>query len=387
VQVDVGPISEGQLEQAMGIAVEAFRVPESARLWLRHGRGLAEQGELLAVAVVEPSGQYFGGQVVQAAVISGLAVRIEHRGRGLGAYFVRQLVSGLAQSGVAVAVHYPRVFSTFQRMGFEFAGTHVRYRVPVASACLGSDRRVERWTDADLCAVGACYERIARTTNGLLARSSDWWHERVLAGAAERPVYRFLVRHQGDVTAYAVYTQDPLAGDDPYRYTIAARDLVWTDPASAQAILGFLRHNAPLGHDLTWSGPVDEPLAAFFDEELGQQRAHRWMLRLLDVRAALESRGYPRGLRMALELTVSDAILPANARAIRLELEAGRGRVVPVPRARLRVDVGTLAALYTGWLDPHAAVRIGRLAGASDADVERLRLIFGGPKPWLMERV
>jgi len=109
-----------------------------------------------------------------------------------------------------------------------------------------------------------------------------------------------------------------------------------------------------------------------------------YALRLVDPLKALESRGYPAGACAGLSLRIVDPQL-AEPLSLRLEVEGGRGRVEPVSTASLTVDVGTLAALYGGALDASDAARAGRLADASEADIQALNLIFSGQPAWIMD--
>jgi predicted acetyltransferase len=225
---------------------------------------------------------------------------------------------------------------------------------------------------------------MARQANGLVARDAEWWARRVLASTDGRTVYRFCTRRDDAITSYVVYTQEPLDG---YFFTLRARELIWTEEAAIRALLGFIGGNAPLGRDLTWPGPIDEPMAAYCDAEPERAATTRWMLRLVDLKAALEARGYPRTLRATLDLAISDALVPSHTGGIRLAVADGRGAATAIPRARLRVDIGTLAALYTGWLTARDADRMGRLPGATDEELSTLQLLFGGSKPWMAEYI
>src|SRR5262249_1966943 len=84
------------------------------------------------------------------------------------------------------------------------------------------------------------------------------------------------------------------------------------------------------------------------------------------------------------DLHVEDALFPENEGGLRLAVDEGRGAVEASSRATARLDVSTLAALFTGWLPAREAVRLGRLTGATPTEVSRLELIFAGPRPWLM---
>jgi predicted acetyltransferase len=193
-----------------------------------------------------------------------------------------------------------------------------------------------------------------------------------------------MVRRQGEVTGYIAYTQED--SDEPYRFSLACRDLVWTDAESLAALLRFVSEQAILGDRFIWTGPVAEPILNLLGLDVAQViKCEHWMLRINDVRRALEERGYPSGIDTAVDLVVTDPALPHNEGSIRLEVSDGKGKIVPARNARARVDAGTLAALYSGWLPARDAVRVGRLQNASREDVDSLETIFRGPQPWMMD--
>ena len=111
-----------------------------------------------------------------------------------------------------------------------------------------------------------------------------------------------------------------------------------------------------------------------------------WMLRLVDVAAALAERGYPRGVRGEVDLEVRDDLLPWNHGRLTLEVADG---VAEVRRGGngdgvIALDVRGLASIYSGFAAPAELVPTGLVAGDAD-DLARLGSIFAGPSPWLSD--
>jgi predicted acetyltransferase len=74
----------------------------------------------------------------------------------------------------------------------------------------------------------------------------------------------------------------------------------------------------------------------------------------------------------------------SNARRIVLEVAKGRASVRRGGRGDVRLDVASLAPLYTGYLSAEALASVGRVSGAPD----RLALasaVFAGPAPWMAD--
>ena len=184
-----------------------------------------------------------------------------------------------------------------------------------------------------------------------------------------------------------VFTQERADSPIPYFYSLGCRDLVWHDAETARTLLGFAASHRALATDLTWTGPVEDPVTFFLDEQdASAQWSMLWMARLIHVRNALEARGYPPGVEASVEFSVEDAVLATNSRAYRLQVSRGQARVESIDRARMKVDVGGLAAMYTSWLPAREAVRCGHLIDAGKQEVEILEAIFAGAKPWLADQ-
>ena len=105
----------------------------------------------------------------------------------------------------------------------------------------------------------------------------------------------------------------------------------------------------------------------------------QWMLRLIDVQAAIAGRGFPASVQLSLPLFIQDGTRDGNAGLWELAVTGGRGTLVPHPEATRPLTIGVrgLAALYGGA--PMATLRQAGLATGGDpvADSE-LDGAFGG---------
>ena len=50
-------------------------------------------------------------------------------------------------------------------------------------------------------------------------------------------------------------------------FSLICRDFVWNDSESARALLAFVSASRAIGFQVTWLGPIPEPMVGFFDEE------------------------------------------------------------------------------------------------------------------------
>jgi predicted acetyltransferase len=140
---------------------------------------------------------------------------------------------------------------------------------------------------------------------------------------------------------------------------------------------------------VAWSGPDPDPAALFALRDRFARLVDRWhwMLRLVDLPAALQARPWPSGVAGQLGFRVEDPTCPWNTGSWRLELAGGRGRVAPAPpsASAATADVRGLASAFTGFAGPDDLIRAGLLSGFDAGEVELLRAAFASPRPWTAE--
>jgi predicted acetyltransferase len=109
-----------------------------------------------------------------------------------------------------------------------------------------------------------------------------------------------------------------------------------------------------------------------------------WMLRVVDVRKALEARGYPRGVEAQLHFDIEDDMLPENNGKVTLSVSGGRGEVREGGEGRIKMHVRDLAAVYTGFASPFEQAVLGKVSGPNE-DLWAAGAVFAGPRPWMAD--
>ena len=379
-------------EAAFGLPHRADEDPPRAE---RGVHVLADGARVHGVIKVSDWAQWFGGASLGSGAVSSVVVAAQARGQGLGRRLLQATLERMRADGLALSVLYPSTVAPYRAAGYEVGGDRVRYRLGVGDFPARRDAvAAEEWDDGNLDEVRACYAGFAAAGAGMVDRGDGHWAKGVLA-QGDQQVQRFVVREDGRVTGYVVLTEETdrgpmpfryVPGDTPYNYALSCRDLVWLTPTAATSLLSLLAGYRAMATDVLWTGSPQDTTDLFLPTRGGRVVGHhRWLLRLVDVAAALARRGYPGVPDTAVELTVRDAQLADNDGAIRLEVSGGKGTVTRIEHSPVTTDVGTLASLFSGWLHPADAVRAGGLRGARDADVAALAAVFRGPAPWMFE--
>src|SRR5690606_10589978 len=120
------------------------------------------------------------------------------------------------------------------------------------------------------------------------------------------------------------------------------------------ALLGLFARHSSMARELHIFVASSDPLISrlLATPEFPQDLQMGWMLRVVSVVAALQSRGYNATVQATATLRVRDAELPGNDGAWTLRLEHGRMQVERGGSGGPEISIGALAALYSGFQSP-----------------------------------
>lgn len=361
--------------------------PEAAEPWLKTGglenvRVLSDGDKPIACLLLLPMGQYFGGARVPMVGIAGVATAPERRGTGAATALMREAVKELHALGAPISALYPATRPLYRRAGYEPAGSRLELTVPIARIGVKERGALMRPAEGgDHAVMKKLYREHAAARAGHLDRSEYIW--RRVRGPRGFTARGFIVEEGGRVEGYVYLYERRGAG---LFYNVHVTDIVTRGPSATRRLLGFLSDHGSNGRDLLFaSGPSDPFAQALPEVGFELKGDDQWMLRVVDVKKALEARGYIGGLRAEIHLDITDELLPENAGRFVLSVEGGRGRVRRGGRGRLSLDVRGLAPLYTGHMHPAGLAAAGLLAGAP-AEMQRATAIFAGPSPWMPDQ-
>lgn len=344
-----------------------------------HVRLARRDGRVIAGLVEVPMGQWFGGQSVPTLGLAGVSVAPEARGHGVALGLVRAALVAARERGLVLSTLYPSTYGLYRKAGYELAGCHCRSTLELRA--LGRSRRsasIEPLEDGAEPEVEALYREVARRRNGYLDRGPYVWNR--VRRPEREPARGFAAMRRGEIEGY-VFLRPALAATMPMELVLS--DFVARTPEAVHTLYAFLSDHVSTAARATYTGgPVDARLMALPERVSKTTIEEYWMLRIVDVRAALLGRGYP-AIDASIAFEVEDDLLPDNSGTYSLRVEGGiphvdNERGVPV----VRLGVGALAALYSGFASPWELHHTGSL----DADARALALLtllFCGTPPSL----
>jgi len=322
-----------------------------------------------------------GGRV-RAAGITAVGVLPTHRRRGILRSMMRAQLDACRSQGESVAYLWATEDRIYGHFGYGIASFSAEVELPrersgyyTTTEPIGRTQLVSL-RDAEAL-IAPVYERVATTTPGMFARTSDWWQARVLSdpearrgGAGE--LMCLVLDWDGISAAYALYRMNWGSDRGVPTGAVDVVEALGDSPASTHAIWRCLL-------DMDWTArikartlPVDHPLLLLLAEPRRLRFNFRdglWV-RLVDVGAALAGRSFAAPDRVVIE--VADEFCPWNAG----RWQVGEGSVERTHSAPdLRCDVTALGSVYLGgftWTQLARALRVQELSPGAIARADGL---------------
>ncbi|HET8586621.1 MAG TPA: GNAT family N-acetyltransferase, partial [Candidatus Limnocylindria bacterium] len=297
-----------------------------------------------------------GGEVPAAAVTS-VGVLPTHRRRGALTGMMRRQLSDLHEQGLPLAALWASEGAIYQRFGYGLATINAtieaeRHRIAFRNRheATGSVRFSDEAEAREL--IPALFEQVRLTRPGFFSRPADYWKAEIFYDPPHHrrgggPLLSVVHETDGTPDGYAGYrTIQDWDARGP-KMTLQLYELQATSAAAVRELWEYV-----FGVDLVATvrarpQPIDTPLLWSVTEprRLGISIGDGLWLRIVDVAAALEGRGYAGEDRLVVELR--DDVCDWNHGRWTLEASANGARVARTDGTPdLRLEAADLAALY-----------------------------------------
>lgn len=310
--------------------------------------------------------QYFGGEGIPLMGVAAVAVAASARRRGIGRLLCEYALRVGVERGDVLSALYPFRADFYTRFGWATVGALHRYTFRPESVALEVDAPIRLANADDEAGMRACYERMAHRSSGPIARGPRAWRQ-----VLDAPGGWTWVHDDDGITGYMLVRYG--GSRTPGGRTLRIRELVADDDVAWRGLVGWIPRQRDLWRRVVHDATPDEHFDLHLtDARPPGHRPARWlwaptarilrgpMLRILDVKAALERRTDWNGPPAAFALDVRDVQLPGNHGTFVIEWNGSdanveRGAANGLPTASL--DIGTLAMLYAGEIGLGDAVR------------------------------
>jgi predicted acetyltransferase len=387
MSLEVRPLASGDEGPLLDILERSFHIgPERWQLFLRRLGGDAMRVARRGRDVVGGfgwyrMGQYWGGKRVPMWGVAAVGVAPEQRERGIGASMMAAALEEARAAGVPLCALHPATVPPYRRVGYEQAGVYARLVLDAGEAVGAGEPEltITRLPLVERKSVEPIYQRWAAAHDGHLDRIGALW-ERIAEPWSGNRVDCYLFGPPRAPEGYIAFAQER----DGWRYALEIKDWVALTPAAVRTAWSFLAGHRSLATQFRWHGLSHDSRAALLPEwnlQVAWQRV--WMLRVVDVAAALGARGFSPYVSGELHLEVTDDVIAANTGRWVLRVADGAGTVERGGRGDVVLDIRGLAPLYSGYLSASRLARLGWLRAAEPRALALADALFAGPTPFL----
>jgi predicted acetyltransferase len=344
--------------------------------------GAFEDERLVAAAADRIQTHSFGGQRVSASGLASVAVAPADRGKGHARALLTELFAGAHARGAAITTLFPTAPALYRGLGCEQVGMLTHYDLPTEA--LARVRIPAGWTlraaeKADAATIAAIYAQVAAQGSGLVDRVGPLYE----GALSELDGVTLAVSPEGAVEGYLGWFRG-----NGYDATgrLAVTDLIALNAQATRTLLASLGSWSAVTPTVTLTlGPGDPVFWELPAGILTVRSLEPWMLRLLDVQAAVAERGWPANIEVSLDLSIDDEVCPWNAGPWRLEVADGHGQLTPDGSGGVRIGARGLAVAFAGGVTSSYLHRGGLLEHLPPDAARMLDQLMAGPAPTLLD--
>jgi predicted acetyltransferase len=330
--------------------------------------------ELVAGYCLMGVGQFFGGRAVPAQAVASVFVHPAWRRKGIAGALLRDLVDVCRALPTALAPLYASTTRLYRRYGWEVGDRTLwcKVRADALGRLHGEGRArvnpnrsdVEAFRRAYLCRFDGPFDR------------PEWWLEAHWDNDGKKEGRREYGWFEGErITGHITFRQPHT---DP-EHSLAVQDLVAETPDALRGLFGFLgSHEAQAAEITLKRASIHMRELAFLLPDVHNlvsiEGSMCWMQRMIDIEAAMRTRGWSATADTRLDLELSDPCVDAPARLV-VEFARGEASISPGGTGRVRCGIGVLSAWYSSRLSARDASRLSLLE-APDDEIELMDAVI-----------
>jgi predicted acetyltransferase len=346
------------------------------RVGFENIRVLRHQNQIIGGLAIVPLGQWYNAACVPMAGIAAVGIAPDYRGQGAALTLLQHMLQELHDRGTPISVLYSAAQPLYRKVGYEQSGAVCTWQVPTATIQVKNYALPIQPIEPTVASFDRLYQQQAQRTNGYLDRNSFIWKE-LLDPPGSIPPYAYQIGSSDAPEGYLIFKQQ--------QNLISVRDWVLLTPEALQRFWTFLADHGSQVESVQWRSSIVDPLGFVLPEQTAKVDSYScWMLRIVNVREALEKRNYLPAVGGELHFDIHDDLLPGNNGKFSLTVTDGKGTVTQGGRGEIRLNVRALSSLYTGLFTAHQLQLAGSLEGSATA-LEAVTRIFSAASPWMQD--
>jgi len=373
------------------IYANAYRVdPPEAERWARgtalgDTRAIFEAGRIVSILQIHPYKIYVGGNQVTMGGIGGVATRADRQGKGFAGSLMTDSLFQMRERGFWTSILYPFSYAFYRKFGWELCGLNYSYGEIRRDQILPArEKDLVHSTQAgrEIGLLDPVYREFAVRHNLCVVRNGRMWKNRLSSIRRERGEV-YVIRSGKKTTGYFFCIHKPL----DFGYEASIREFACLDEEAYKAFFGFLAQLPVQVARISIFAPSSPLLWKYLKEPYAARTlvAPLLQFRVVDVRKAVEARGFPRDVSGRAVLAIRDETADWNAGPWELEIGDGKARM---KKTTLTPDftcsIQAFSELYSGHAAADQLAADGKLKVRLQPRIPFLKNAFFGLTPHIL---
>ncbi|MDD4279647.1 GNAT family N-acetyltransferase [Candidatus Sumerlaeota bacterium] len=351
---------------------------------------VCDDGRIGSCVRIIPYTIYAGGQTLRMGGIGGVATWCDLQGRGYAGKCMSESLRMMYDQGYAVSALYPFSYRYYGNYGWSLCGEQLIYGPFDQSKVTRFDERrlVRCVTDAerDAAALAAVYNEFAARYNGMATRSADEMVSRVRKNGDVHAGQTYLIEDDGVAIGYFMCEHLKEGWYSHCQIT----QFACNGTRAWHAMFGFCASMPTNVSKISLFAPLSPSLMPYAVEPvLPVRKASLFMGRVVDIKKAVEGRGYSAAANGMVRVKIEDKYAPWNSGIWTLRFICGVPRAERTDDADVPYDcamtINEFSQLWYGYLDIRALHSQGLTTQVSEETACFLTTVFCDRIPYLAE--
>jgi predicted acetyltransferase len=362
--MDIRPLQTEEAEKLAALYMNAYRVDrKTVDGWIRYvdfatTRSFAAEKRAYSVIQIIPFRTVIGGRELPMGGIGGVATWADQQGRGYAGRLMSYSVREMRDLGFPVSYLFPFSYRYYGKFGWSIAAKRLVYQ----DFTIASIQPQSRWASVrallpeEYHLLKPVYTAGLPKYNGPLVRDEVLWERRFEFYRGDR-VQPYLV--EDGETAVGYFVCEDLLEQGKFGYETNVNEFVFLNELACASMFNFLRCLPTNVMRIRVNSPELPNLWQYFREPFVDTRLFSgFQARVVDMKAALEQRGYPEDVSASVTFSVADEHGPWNEGTWTVTVEGGAARVEQSGgSAGVELSIQEFSSIFIGLLDPLALGR------------------------------
>ena len=340
-------------------------------------------GELVSSLICTPGSIMRDGKIVSHSAAGAVGTLPEYRRMGCAGAMMTECAKLLHSEGICASSLWPFSYKYYRKFGWEVGAEWRAYSGPSSVfAEHGNSEKVRKADIEDLCSIKSVYVDFATQYNCLTVRTDSWWDRIVKINNYLKPLDKQgAIVHitDSEVDGYAVYDVETREEDN----VVGVKEIVFKRHEHRRDMLAKLAMIDPKGQ-VNFGAPAGD----LFLHELPEPRdvttsvRPAFQFRIFDPQAALLALSPADDISGRLSFVLTDPVLEP-VREIGVEISGGGVSICKPERASaMEMDIMTFAKIFSGYISPGDAWKIGKVKTDNNEVLELANRAFSTLDPY-----